>query len=932
MNNPMHCLRARRGDEKGVSLILTLSLIVLVTFASVAFFSRTAANSSIENARVGQIYTAQLSESGVDHVISLFLSEISSNSVTVTNGASLNYFPSSNAAMVPSRSMAQAAMLTNAGFANVLRQSVAGTADPAVSTHSSGAPSRDGRVVDTNRWNAPCLVNGGFGSTNQLPSWVYVNGDGSITNVPSANTIGRFAYNTYDIGGLLDVNAAGAPSGSTTAQMSVLKGTQAGADLTLIPGVTSAAEDALVSFRNPQATNAVAYADYVPGAAANGYLSAVATNASGSGVTTNAFFASRQDLIRYAQNQNTPLTNALPYLTHYSRELARPSLTNNGLLSMTSRYNLSRIATPSNLGLIGSAPTYTYTNTLSSNLASTNPDLFQVLRAAITYTNSWETNSATNAFSSNSSVGWTTNTNLKAVAIGANLVDQFNGTTRPIRITYTNALGSFTVAGKKQLPVVMQVFLVFNKWVKNGGDGEYDGRDEDDDEDDDDHHDDNGDNGLAVGNPGTGNNGNDKDRGNAGKTNSNSITFYVSVIPQVWVGGVPVQGSTLTASLGAGTISLPGVTNVALPTNIVTVATTNGTGASPVYANPTAANPVTRGFFATNVVITKSISTSLSVTLTNLSITLKAGSNTASAGNVDPSYNAFGTNSAWPSVNSNAPLASATFSGTFMLTNLVNTNITAPKTNQLAGIAVVTLDPRTLRGAGGTLTVAPINPSSLSIPLVPASYPAYASSITDTNWISPTNRINGVGELGSVFRESPWRSIDFVSTNSADRNLLDVFSAYPTPANGIRAGVVNLNTRQPVVLAALLSGTPTAGSGTITPSTAATYASNMVAATATKPLANRTQLVDLVSSNVIAATNDFTKQSREAAIRSLGEVGQTRTWNVLIDVVAQNGKFTGGGTEAADFSVAGERRVWVSVAIDRITGRIIDRQTEQVSE
>ena len=109
MNNPKHSLRPRRGAEKGVSLILTLSLIVLVTFASVAFFTRTNSNSAIESERVGQIYTEQISESGVDHVLALFLSQISSNSVTVTNGTSLNYFPSSNAAMVPSRSLVQAA-------------------------------------------------------------------------------------------------------------------------------------------------------------------------------------------------------------------------------------------------------------------------------------------------------------------------------------------------------------------------------------------------------------------------------------------------------------------------------------------------------------------------------------------------------------------------------------------------------------------------------------------------------------------------------------------------------------------------------------------------------------------------------------------------------------------------------------------------------
>jgi hypothetical protein len=148
----------------------------------------------------------------------------------------------------------------------------------------------------------------------------------------------------------------------------------------------------------------------------------------------------------------------------------------------------------------------------------------------------------------------------------------------------------------------------------------------------------------------------------------------------------------------------------------------------------------------------------------------------------------------------------------------------------------------------------------------------------------------------------------------------------------MRAGVVNLNTRHPVVLAALLAGTPTAGSGSITLSAAATYASNMVAVTSAIPLTNRAQLVDLVGSNVIAASTDLRKVSREAAVRALAEVGQTRTWNVLIDVVAQNGKFTGSSVTSGDFTVLGERRVWVSVAIDRVTGRIIDSQSEEVSE
>jgi len=190
-----------------------------------------------------------------------------------------------------------------------------------------------------------------------------------------------------------------------------------------------------------------------------------------------------------------------------------------------------------------------------------------------------------------------------------------------------------------------------------------------------------------------------------------------------------------------------------------------------------------------------------------------------------------------------------------------------------------------------------------------------------------------VGELGSVFRESPWRTIDFASgPRSPDRDLLDLFSAFPTPTSGLRAGVVDLNTRQPAVLAALLSGSVTSGSGSITPQVASTYASGMAALTGDNPLTNRAQLVDLVFSNVIATSSDISKESREAAVRALAEVGQTRTWNLLIDVVAQSGGFRGTSPSATNFIVTGERRVWVSVAIDRISEAIVDKQSEWVGE
>ena len=52
----------------------------------------------------------------------------------------------------------------------------------------------------------------------------------------------------------------------------------------------------------------------------------------------------------------------------------------------------------------------------------------------------------------------------------------------------------------------------------------------------------------------------------------------------------------------------------------------------------------------------------------------------------------------------------------------------------------------------------------------------------------------------------------------------------------------------------------------------------------------------------------------------------------MIDVVAQTGRFPSNAKTAADFAVEGEQRYWVHVAIDRYTGKILDRQIEEVKE
>jgi hypothetical protein len=75
------------------------------------------------------------------------------------------------------------------------------------------------------------------------------------------------------------------------------------------------------------------------------------------------------------------------------------------------------------------------------------------------------------------------------------------------------------------------------------------------------------------------------------------------------------------------------------------------------------------------------------------------------------------------------------------------------------------------------------------------------------------------------------------------------------------------------------------------------------------------------------------KAQREVVARTISSVAQTRVWNVVIDVVAQSGRFKPNGTNLQnDFVVEGEQHYWVHVAIDRFTGKVIDKQIEVVNE
>jgi Tfp pilus assembly protein PilX len=247
-----------------------------------------------------------------------------------------------------------------------------------------------------------------------------------------------------------------------------------------------------------------------------------------------------------------------------------------------------------------------------------------------------------------------------------------------------------------------------------------------------------------------------------------------------------------------------------------------------------------------------------------------------------------------------------------------------------------------------------------------------------------------VAELGYVFSDTPWRNLSMFTPESGAAALMDIFCIQPDDdPSPLVAGKVDLNTRQEPVLQAVLAGAyadeylnETTPESKISPEVSiqggapATSEAGAIAYVLTGrtgdfstpgrgPLGNISELVGKYRSDLNTAasaplggydgaksysgfsgdlTGIYTSGSladpnknnieryREAAVRSLSSVGTARVWNLLIDLVAQTGRFPRTATKYSDFVVDGEARYWLHVAIDRQTGQVIDSQLEVVKE
>ena len=186
-----------------------------------------------------------------------------------------------------------------------------------------------------------------------------------------------------------------------------------------------------------------------------------------------------------------------------------------------------------------------------------------------------------------------------------------------------------------------------------------------------------------------------------------------------------------------------------------------------------------------------------------------------------------------------------------------------------------------------------------------------------------------LAELGQVFRDQPWKTLDFTTPNSPDVGLLDVLSLHDSANEG---GKTSLNTRNPFLLKAILSNAITRLSGTGTDVITAVQRDNIVTALISKqPLIRKTDLLAQLA-NDASITSLGNKEARELVMRAFSDATQTRTWNLMIDVIAQSGRYPPNASSLAGFMVEGEQHYWVHVAVDRFTGDVVDKQIEVVNE
>jgi len=1097
-------------SESGTVLLITLALIALITVVVLAYFSRAVTNRRVESSISSAARADALARTSAQIIVSDAKAEIAGGSETLQPSQQMPiYRPTSTQSVIPSRVLARNDMLSDATFNSLVKQSTGRffptsySRTPAI-TGSSGTNTTIASVNNANvsiaRWNAPVLNTGsGFSAADQLPQWVLIDRQGIASNQSWNNNfrdytpgndnavIGRFAFNVYDVGGLLDANVAGYPIFSTALtalQIQQLKSSQAGAYLfdssgAIIPGFTQTKQQTFVNtWKFPTAgtsSSGTFFLDFMR--YPNTPVTTLATTFTDTGFmrpivrssTSTTLAYSRQDLIRATQASNAYLTTAaLPYFTHFSRELNAPSwfpsqdaadmggnngsgnvyayFTNRDSASASNRFlpnvrvataftradgtqavvgeplikyrfPLRRLSAVSSTGvntggfpiLVGGvlqSPNSTTvqrdfgliwdtsadpvtgqavnrwnyvgaTGTTVQNSIATldqvatagrEPNFFEILKAFILNGSLGLGSGSTRTFvdAETRYFQQPLSADSQIIQIGANIIDQWDTDKNPTFIY----LASTEFAGIENLPYLNKLVFqprwnpstVFGAWLVPSFWTPAQ-------------------NAAAVG------------------TQSTAIPAVRFAMTSGTASAV-VESSTASAPSATvtGSSSQPYLTLVPSTTTLFptpdtpTTSSTPNSGVTPNAPNGRLGIPfvfnstgtVTRANTVRTYPVINNVTFEMQVQIlgnsatpwktyqkwTGCTVNVSSvtsicqpatlwGSSWGSASIYDPEFSVldprtmrFGawethasatgdttdfnrgnnetldrgaTNGGFQVITGLGPQGSgfSGVTGNFSGANIANNGTTAPNYSDLDGVR----RGGDILSGSDTSEVFPTNPSD-STKTNPDRPPALSREIRTS------------GELGAIFRDQPWKTLNLTTSDSADAGLLDAFTIFEPNIvfrSDITAGKVSLNTRQSPVLRAVLAGvaTNTNSSTPLIDSTDPTQrnavADALIAMTSSQPMINKSELVTRFAANP-SVTALGSKEAREAVIRALSDVGQTRTWNLMIDVIAQAGRFSSVASSVDNFIVQGEKRYWLHVAMDRFTGEVIDQQLELVNE
>ena len=381
-----------RSGQRGAALIIVLSVVALLSVMVIAYLGSSSRQMNLSQNAVVNLKGAEVASLASGQIISDLLQEIRAGSVEIlpTGAPSPIFYAATALGAAPDRS----SVTTTAGVPppNLVKQSASGKAAydattklgalpaypqadlyPVVARASGVASDTGAGAVSLLRWNRPLLLPRAkpsdalnftpatagktrfAGSSNQAfqwkaPDWVYLQKTGAnpvaydpVLKAGGANpVIARYAYQMYDIGGLLDLNVAGYDPDTSVVgpDMAARRGSIGLADLTQV-GLTAAHLKKLVAERNPstltdkdtpvgQLSFGNRYVNFLLDGQKNLGFLRVAGGTGTSGVTNRAF-SSRQNLLSYLQQLGTTdvekatLVEGLQSLTHFSRSLEQPS-------------------------------------------------------------------------------------------------------------------------------------------------------------------------------------------------------------------------------------------------------------------------------------------------------------------------------------------------------------------------------------------------------------------------------------------------------------------------------------------------------------------------------------------------------------------------------------------------------------------------------